>query len=240
MDKIDIHCHILPRLDDGSDSAKMSLQMLRMSIEQDFITVIATPHYSAQFRGASAPVIQAWCRKLENWIHKNWTEEFKIYPGQEILYFQDMVDKLKTGELLTMAGSNYVLIEFLPDVPYSMVFGAVRELVMEGYWPILAHVERYGCMRQKGRTEEITEAGGYLQMNYRRIGGKWHDETTRWCRAMLKEEKIHFLGTDMHNTEERRPETREEEKWMNKHLSKRYLKNILYNNARDILTNTRI
>ena len=77
-------------------------------------------------------------------------------------------------------------------------------------------------------------------MNYRRIGGKWHDETTRWCRAMLKEEKIHFLGTDMHNTEERRPETREAEKWMNKHLSKRYLKNILYNNARDILTNTRI
>ena len=240
MDKIDTHCHILPHLDDGPDSAKTSLEMLGMAMDQDFAAVIATPHYSARFREANAPVIRSWCRKLENWIHKNWTEEFKIYPGQEILYSHDIAHKLKTGELLTMADSNYVLIEFLPDVPYSMLYGAVRELVMEGYWPVLAHVERYACLRKKGRTEEVVEAGGYLQMNYHKIGGKWHNETTRWCRAMLKEEQIHFLGTDMHNTEERGPWTQEAENWMKKHLGKRYLKSIFYQNALDILTNTRL
>ena len=73
------------------------------------------------------------------------------------------------------------------------------------YRPVIAHIERYGALREKGRVEELTEIGALMQMNYRRIGGKWYEETTRWCRKMLKDEKIHFLATDMHNTKARKP-----------------------------------
>ena len=161
---------------------------------------------------------------------------FRIYPGQEIYYSQETSEKLRRNQLLTMGGSAYILIEFMPNVPYSLVYRAVRELTEKGYCPILAHIERYGVLREKGRVEELIKAGAYMQMNYRRIGGKWYDETTRWCRKMLREEKIHFLATDMHNTKDRRPETKEAEVWMLKHLGRAYIEKITWKNAEKILT----
>lgn len=99
------------------------------------------------------------------------------------------------------------------------------------YRPVIAHIERYGALREKGRVEELTEIGALMQMNYRRIGGKWYEETTRWCRKMLKDEKIHFLATDMHNTKARKPSTQGAEVWMAKHLDSIYMKKLCYKNA---------
>lgn len=240
MRKIDIHCHIIPGIDDGASTAKESLQMLQSAIRQDVKAIIATPHYSAYFKNGTPAQVQGCCQMLEQWIHKNLTEDFRIFPGREILYSTDTVRELQEGILSTMADSSYVLIEFMPDVPFSYLFRAVRELTAVGYRPILAHVERYGVLRQKGKTEELTDAGAYLQMNYRHIGGKWYDDTTRWCRNMLKEEQISFLGTDMHNMKNRCPRTQEAEVWMTKHLNERYLCEVLYENAAKLLSNTRI
>ena len=72
-------------------------------------------------------------------------------------------------------------------------------------------------------------------MNYRRIGGKWYEETVRWCRKMLKQGNIHFLATDMHNTKSRKPETIPAETWMGKHLEKADQRAMLYGNAEKML-----
>ena len=84
--------------------------------------------------------------------------------------------------------------------------------------------------------EELIKAGASMQMNYRRIGGRWYDETVRWCRRMLKNGSIHFLATDMHNTKSRRPQTQEAEIWMEKHLEKAYMEEICWKNAQKILS----
>ena len=76
-----------------------------------------------------------------------------------------------------------------------------------------------------------------MQMNYKPIGGKWYEETTRWCRKMLKEGNVHFLGSDMHNMRTRKPELMEASHWMEKHLDNEYIKSISYANAEKILTN---
>jgi protein-tyrosine phosphatase len=240
MDKIDIHCHILPKLDDGSASVRESLEMIRMAASQGIKAVIATPHYSARFRNDKPDQIKHICYLFENTIRQKFKMDFQVYPGQEILYSEDVTDKLEAGRLLTMAGSSYVLTEFFPDVPYSSLYRAVRELVTSGYWPIIAHVERYLVARQDGRLQELIDAGAYLQMNYSAVGGKWYNETTRWCRKMLQEGYISFLGTDMHNTKERCPKTKEAEAWMKKHLDSQYMEDICRGNAQCILTNTRI
>src|SRR5699024_1106139 len=134
-----------------------------------------------------------------------------------------------------MAGSRYVLVEFMPDVPYSQILRAVTELVFAGYIPVLAHTERYRALREPGRVEELTEMGAYMQMNYRRIGGKWYEETVRWCRKVLKEEKVHFLATDMHDLKYRYPATADAEMWMYKHLDRQYMRKICFKNAEKIL-----
>lgn len=235
MKKFDIHCHILPKLDDGSNSVQESIKMLKMARRQNIISVIATPHYSVQFENDDPERIQRLCKELEEKAQEVIDPEFRIYPGQEVFYTEDILQKLDKGEILTMAGSRYVLVEFLPDVPYSQVFRAVTELVFHGYNPILAHVERYRALREPGRLQELTDMGAYIQMNYRRIGGKWYEETVRWCRKMLKEEKIHFLATDMHDLKYRYPATSDAEIWMYKHLDRQYMKKLCYTNAAQIL-----
>lgn len=235
MKKIDIHCHLLPGMDDGSASERMSLKMIAMAQRQGIKSVIATPHWSTGFQKSTPEQIRNQCRRLEEKAKKELGREFHIYPGQEIMYRQDVVERLDRQQLLTMGGSRFVLVEFMPGVPYSDIYRSVRELLMAQYIPILAHIERYSVLREKGRVEELIDMGAYMQMNYRRIGGKWYEETTRWCRKMLREENIHFLGTDMHNTKERRPETEGAEIWMKKHLDEEYRREIMYKNALRIL-----
>lgn len=239
MKKIDIHCHILPGIDDGAASERESLRMLSMAARQGTRAVIATSHYSKEFERSTPQNIREMCKRLEEKAREKIDGKFHIYPGQEIFYRDDVLQRLERKEILTLADSRYILVEFMPEIPYSTLYRIVRELVMEEYKPILAHVERYECLREKGRIEELTDAGAYMQMNYRRIGGKWYEETTRWCRKMLKQEQIHFLGTDMHNTKMRAPETMEADAWMEKHLDLEYIRELSYGNARKILRNTK-
>ena len=231
LKKIDIHSHILPGFDVGSSSEAESLRMLKMAAKQGVEAVIATPHYSAEYCHNSPETIRRACAELEARVREKINPAFRIYPGQEIMYTLDILEKLERGEILTLAGTSYVLVEFMPWVPYSDLYRCVRTLMTQHYCPVIAHIERYGALREKGRVEELTEIGALMQMNYRRIGGKWYEETTRWCRKMLKDEKIHFLATDMHNTKARKPSTQGAEVWMAKHLDSIYMKKLCYKNA---------
>lgn len=211
------------------------MKLLKAARKQEILSVVATPHYSPRFRNDDPEKIKRLCKELEVKAREVIDPDFRIYEGQEIFYTEDVLQKLEMGEILTIAGSPYVLLEFLPQVPYSQIYRAVRQLVFAGYNPILAHVERYQVLREPGRVEELREIGALLQMNYRRIGGKWYDETVRWCRKMLKQKKIHFLATDMHDMRYRYPATTEGEIWMQKHLELPYRKKICYGNAERIL-----
>ncbi len=240
MRKLDIHCHILPGLDDGSKSMKETMKILKMARRQNITSAIATPHYSPHYKNDKPEEIKKLCKLAEAQAQEVVDPEFRIYPGQEIFFSDEIVEKLKRKELLTLAGSDYVLIEFMPDVTYSNLQRIVRNMAMEQYMPVLAHIERYGVLREEGRVEELTELGAYMQMNYRHIGGKWYSETTRWCRKMLKEGRIHFLATDSHDMKTRYPATADAELWMQKHLDKEYIRNLFYRNAEKILINQKI
>lgn len=85
-----------------------------------------------------------------------------------------------------MADSNYVLVEFMPSVPYSEICTAVRNLSRAGYTPVVAHAERYRCLRKGKRVEELIDLEALIQMNYRSVSGGWHDATARWCKDNLK------------------------------------------------------
>lgn len=235
MRKIDLHCHILPGLDDGAKSMEESIKLLKAARKQEIFSVVATPHYSPRFRNEDPEKIRRLCKEVEAKAREVIDPDFRIYEGQEIFYTEDVLQKLEKGEILTIAGSPYLLLEFLPEVPYSQIYRAVRQLVFAGYKPILAHVERYTVLREPGRVEELRESGAFLQMNYRRIGGKWYDETVRWCRKMLKQQKIQFLATDMHDTRYRYPDTEKAEIWMQKHLELSYRKKICFENGEKIL-----
>ena len=246
---IDIHAHILPGVDDGASKMKESVQMLSMAREQGVTDVFATSHYSKQYPNIKSEILRGLCKKVERQANrvkggKKTSEKEKrkirIWTGQEIFYSEEVPQLLDEGKLMTLADSDYVLIEFSPTVSYSEISHAVGDLRMSGFDPIIAHAERYQCLRTDNRVADLISQGAYIQLNFRSIGGKWYDSTTRWCRKMLKNHMVHVLGTDMHNTRSRKPDTEAAVHWMRLNLKRSYVKRLMHENARRIIKNKEI
>lgn len=239
MQLIDMHCHVLPGIDDGPQFMKTSCRMLHMFQQQGGRAVIATPHSSMKY-SSTPDQIRNLCGKVEKRFFGMSGYEMKIYPGQEIFYRDSLFQELEAGTLLTMAESSYVLVEFLPDTAYSLVQSAARQFVGSGYRMILAHAERYPCIRKKEYMEELQHLGVYVQLNARTVGGNWYDSSVRWCRKMLKERKVHFISSDMHNTKERKPEFGNALEWMQKHLEESYIEELCWKNTMKLINDQKI
>ena len=135
-----------------------------------------------------------------------------IYIGGRI---RCIVNYLCTSiQVLTLSGSRYVLVEFLPGDGYMRLFRAVRSLVQSSYLPVIAHAERYNCLKENGRTMELVRCGAYLQMNAGSLGGGLFDRRAAWCRKEILRGNIHFIATDMHGVVIRPPELGEAVRWM--------------------------
>ncbi|MDO5406073.1 MAG: protein tyrosine phosphatase [Eubacteriales bacterium] len=232
---IDVHAHVLPGVDDGARTKKESVKLLMMAASQGITGVFATPHYS---RRRTLHGLEELTEELQQTIQRFYPD-FRIYPGQETYYHEELTDRLKASEAHTMAGSRHVLVEFDTTVSYGTLFQGIRKLSASGYYPILAHMERYACLRTVG-TEELHAVGCRMQMNYESLHGPWYSQEVRWCRKQVEDGKIHLLGTDMHRTDYRPPEIEEAWKWLESHISPEYLERICYQNPLCIINHKKI
>ena len=233
--KIDIHAHVLPGVDHGAKDWDMSLKMLAKSARCGVKAVIATPHYLPWKKGVTGDVIQGLCKEAEKRLQKEYGISMSIYPGHEIYYSTETVDMIKAGKALTLAGSRYVLVEFEPEVTYMTLCRAARELSYSRYIPIFAHIERYLCLNQVSRLEELKSMGVFLQVNASSIQGGLFDANSRKVKKWLREGVIDFLASDMHDLEERPPMSNEELQWIQKKLNQQYQDELLNGNAQKIL-----
>lgn len=232
---IDIHAHILPQLDDGSRSMDESRLLLQEAYSQGIRKIIATPHYINGHSRAASDAIREYAAKMQE-AAQEIAPDFGIFPGQEILYFSGILDALESETVLTLADTKYVLIEFPVNITFGEVFQAVRSLVFARYFPVLAHIERYCCLRQHGRVEELIHAGAWMQMNYQSLENMRHFGERAWCRRMVLDGKIHFLGTDMHRMDYRPPQIRTVLKWMEKKGGRDFLTQLTWGNPVTLLS----
>ena len=135
---------------------------------------------------------------------------------------------------LTLAESNYILVEFDPSVAFNYLKMAIRDMIFAGYIPIFAHIERYLCLRKSRRLEEIKNMGALFQMNYCSIEGGILNRNASWCKKQIKEGNISFMATDMHRIDRREPNVTKALSWISKNADK-YLKEITCENANKIL-----
>ena len=227
---IDIHSHILPQTDDGAADWKDTAFLVSEAASQGFRHIIATPHFSRRTE------ISSLREKYAKLVQKGyrWGSTVRFSLGQEIHYFEEIADYLDQGKALTLAGSRYVLVEFSPEDPFSLILRGTRQLALRGYLPIIAHGERYGCLYEKGRTEELIRGGGYIQINYTSLEGLLRPEA-RWCRRQVLEGRVHFLGTDMHRKDYRPPRTQKAQSWIEKRDGGALLRRLTVENPSCIL-----
>ena len=169
---IDIHCHIIPGVDDGAESLEDAVRMLRMEYAQGVRKIIATPHYRKQYFETPAEIIKRQFGLLKRTAAAA-EIDIELYLGCEFHVNMDMMEILKERETSTLAGSRYVLSEFSGNSEPSFIRERIYSLLSGGYRPVVAHVERYRAARDNiSLIEEIKEMGALIQVNADNILGK--------------------------------------------------------------------
>lgn len=202
---IDMHCHVLPGVDDGSEDLEMSLKMLQIAADEGITQMILTPHFHLGRKLASYEEIEQAFSTLQQAIiqHKI---PIEIFLGNEIFYSHDMVRYLETKKAHAMCGSRYVLVEYHPTHSYQDIRRGVEELLQSDFIPIIAHVERYDTLlRHPERVEELIDMGAYIQVNVSDVMGDHGFGMKRFCAKLLKKGLVHFIATDAHSDRSRAP-----------------------------------
>ena len=179
MELTDIHCHILPGVDDGADTMEEARKILRLEYRDGVRTIIATPHYrEGMFEPAMKQVVKVYIQVREMAREMG----MHLYLGCEYHTNSRMVKDLRRRRRPSMVGSSYVLTEFSGAHNYEKIRNQVYDLLTEGYQPILAHIERYPCLREDIRkVRELVDLGAYIQMNAGAILGESGNLTRRTC-----------------------------------------------------------
>lgn len=202
---IDIHCHILPGMDDGSDSMETSMKMLRMADEDGISQIILTPHNKPWHRNTGYTGMKAGVDQLQERLNREGIG-IKLHTGGELYYRSGLTEELDQGKALTLANSQYVLVEFDPPADYDYIRNGVYTLLTGGYYPIMAHVERYKNVCCKtGRIIELIDMGCFMQVNAGSIMGGYGIGAKQLTKKMLKQNLVHFVATDAHDPDRRPP-----------------------------------
>ena len=205
----DVHCHMVPGVDDGAADLEESLAMLKMQHEDGVRKIIITPQYRR--------------RMFET-------------PAQKVHSNMDLQDILEKRKYVTMAGSSYVLLEFSEGDSAQHIRERVYNVLSCGYEPIIAHVERYqATVKSVGFSSDLVDMGARLQVNVESILGKYTWGAKRYCRKLMKEDLLGFVGSDSHNTKTRIPNIGAGAAYVSKKMGEAYAERIFHDNPMEIL-----
>ncbi len=234
---IDIHSHILPDVDDGSKDMEMSLSMARLYVENGFERVVTTSHYFGEGKGAQLEDLLKAKSELEDMLDREGID-LKIDLGNELYLSPDILENLKSGRALSLAGSRYILIEMpaneVPDYTEDILY----ELQIKGYIPIIAHPERNSeIVRKPNILYTLVEKGSMAQLNLHSMTGMYGRDVMNTANTLLKNNLIHFVGTDSHSNKRRSPVVRNSLKLLETKLGKDRYFRIVYQNPELLIQN---
>lgn len=196
---IDIHCHILPAMDDGPLTLETSLAMARISAADGISTIIATPHTDGinVNRDSVIKAVSALNRELQiNNI------QLTVLPGYEIPY--ELISDLAATH--TLAGSEYVLLEFPHDYIPQGAANTIYNLIASGLKPIIAHPERNSdVLAQPSVVSDLAETGAFVQLTASSITGELGPDIQQCAFYLLKSGIVDFIATDSHSPAFRTP-----------------------------------
>jgi len=198
---IDLHCHILPDLDDGVRTMDDALEMARVAEEEGVEKIVATPHlFRDNFNWGDFAVIEEKRQALAEAISSQ-NIRLDILPGAEVHLSHNLMNTVrKNRKHLVLNRSSYMFIEF----PSSHIFAGVKklffELMAEGIRPIIAHPERNLVFIQNPvLLFELVQMGSLAQANTGSFLGLYGDHAERAVSHFLELNLVHFIATDGHS-----------------------------------------
>lgn len=192
---IDIHNHIIPNVDDGSDSLELSRQLLIDAEKEGITDVLITPHFMKH--GPYSVRKKELIKLFEQFKKETRDIDVNLYLGNELYIDRELDELLLNNEVCSMNDSEYVLVEF-PFDRYKQDYDEYLYNVSLNYKIIIAHPERYDYVQKDPDfVRRWTSEGYYLQSNQDSLD---YRETRKVIYSLIEKGKLGLLASDCHNS----------------------------------------
>jgi len=203
---IDIHCHLLPNIDDGPGSWEESLELARMYSEEGIEIAVTTPHWIKGSLWEPDPNQVIKMAGVLNQKIKGENIPLKILPGMEVGITDNLIELLDNGSVLTLGGGSHLLLES----PFTSIPYRIEELIVRlkkiGITTILAHPER--CQEVQSnpkRLESMVESGALIQITSSSLLGHFGIKPKDCATWIARHGLIHLIASDAHSPTNRPP-----------------------------------
>lgn len=211
---IDIHCHILPDLDDGAASLDESLEMARIAAYSGVTDIIATPHFRGEPEAMEMKEeidrrYRDLCGALERW-----NIPIRLHQGAEVLCTPQTPILARQGVLPTLGNSRYVLTEFYFNESYGFMDSCLQKLATYGYIPVVAHPERYDTFQwDPEQLRPWVDRGYVFQVNKGSVLGSLGFRAEQTAHELLELGLVHLFASDAHRCNTRTPHMEGLRRW---------------------------
>lgn len=230
---IDLHCHILPGLDDGSGSLEESIEMAAMAADQGVRHIVATPHC----RTGSAPDVIDGVVMLRELLQEA-EIPIRLYTGMEIFGSFDTARLLREKKLLTLNGSRYPLIEFSFYTDGTAETEILQTVIDAGYTPLVAHPERYEYIHQQPELiNQWKKMGCLFQVNRCSLLGRNGEDTQMMALELVERGFATVVATDAHSSRVRTPRAADAYEMLYHSVSPKAAEMLMIQNPKKIITN---
>ncbi|MGM7680703.1 tyrosine-protein phosphatase [Cytobacillus sp. Hm23] len=201
---VDIHNHILYGLDDGATTLTDTIDMAKKAIEFGISHVVATPHQD--FKNYYNPPTNIY-EKLDevNRLLKSENIPLTICPGMEIGLYEGIIKDLERNQLISLNDSHkYLLIELPSEYIPHYTEEIFKKMKSMGYVPIIAHAERNAEIRRHPtKLLHLINQGALAQVTAASVIGLWGHRLQKVTLSLIKQNLVHFIASDAHNTNSR-------------------------------------
>lgn len=206
---IDLHCHLLPGIDDGAPDMDASVAMARVAVEGGVEAIVATPHVSGTY--PNDPLTLAARRDEVQAALDDAGVALRVHTGAEISHsmFHDLSDAALAA--CALGGGKYLLLEPPYTGPAPFIDRMVYELQLKGFGIVLAHPERIGAFQRNIELlEKLVDQGALCSVTAASVSGQFGGPVKRFAQAMFARGLVHNLASDAHDAVHRSPALRAE------------------------------
>jgi protein-tyrosine phosphatase len=203
---VDLHCHLLPGLDDGPKTLEAALEMAEIAIADGITHVVATPHANARY-----PFLPELVRQRQDEIQARVAGRLTVYAGCDFhLSYENLQDIEQYPEKYTINRNGYLLAEFAEFSIPPAIDHTLHRMQLAGIVPVITHPERNRLLRsQHSPLDDWIRRGFYVQVTAGAFLGRFGESAQEAVEDWLAGDRIHFVASDGHNTSSRPPRLRE-------------------------------
>jgi protein-tyrosine phosphatase len=194
----DMHSHLIPAIDDGSQDIATSVSLIKGMAELGYKKIITTPHILWEIYPNTPDVIIKGFEEVKKAVQQE-NIDVELHAAAEYFMDDHFENHLKSKQPLMNLSGNMVLVEFSMVTAPMDLQQIIFELQMQNYQPVLAHPERYVYLsRHKSTFEDLKAAGCYFQVNLLSLAGHYGNSVMELAEYLLKQNMYDFAGTDVH------------------------------------------